>query len=83
MYYVGARQVLEGALTLGDLTVFATYLLMLYQPLEQLSYTAWAMEGAAAGAARCFEVLDREDECRTLQMPSRLRKRAVTSNSAK
>ena len=62
MYYVGARQVLAGALTLGDLTVFATYLLMLYQPLEQLSYTAWAMEGAAAGAARCFEVLDREDD---------------------
>ncbi len=35
---------------------------MLYQPLEQLSYTAWALEGAAAGAARCFEVLDREDD---------------------
>jgi ATP-binding cassette, subfamily B, bacterial len=62
MYYIGARQVLAGALTLGDLTVFASYLLMLYQPLEQLSYTAWALEGAAAGAARCFEVLDREDD---------------------
>lgn len=62
MYYVGSRQVLAGALTLGDLIVFATYLLMLYQPLEQLSYTAWAMEGAAAGATRCFEVLDREDD---------------------
>jgi ATP-binding cassette subfamily B protein len=62
MYYVGARQVLSGALTLGDLTVFVSYLLMLYQPLEQLSYTAWALEGAAAGAARCFEVLDREDD---------------------
>ncbi len=62
MYYVGARQVLAGALTLGDLTVFASYLLMLYQPLEQLSYTAWALEGAAAGVARCFEVLDREDD---------------------
>ena len=35
---------------------------MLYQPLEQLSYTAWALEGAAAGVARCFEVLDREDD---------------------
>ena len=62
MYYVGAKQVLAGALTLGDLTVFTTYLLMLYQPLEQLSYTAWALEGAAAGTARCFEVLDREDD---------------------
>lgn len=62
LYYVGSVQVLNGALTLGDLTVFVTYLLMLYQPLEQLSYTAWALEGAAAGAQRCFEVLDREDD---------------------
>jgi ABC-type multidrug transport system fused ATPase/permease subunit len=35
---------------------------MLYQPLESLTYTAWAMEGATAGAKRCFEVLDREDD---------------------
>ena len=62
MYYVGARQVLAGALTVGDLTVFASYLLMLYQPIEQLSYTAWALEGAAAGASRCFEVLDSQND---------------------
>jgi ABC-type multidrug transport system fused ATPase/permease subunit len=35
---------------------------MLYAPLESLTYTAWAMEGAAAGAQRCFEVLDRADD---------------------
>ncbi len=62
MYYVGARQVLSGALTLGELTVFIAYLPMLYTPLEQLSYTAWALEGAAAAATRCFEVLDREND---------------------
>jgi ATP-binding cassette subfamily B protein/subfamily B ATP-binding cassette protein MsbA len=62
MYYVGSLQVLRGALSLGDLLVFASYLLMLYQPLEQLSYTAWALEGAAAGAARCFEVLDSQND---------------------
>lgn len=62
MYYVGANQVLQGAITLGQLTVFITYLPMLYQPLEQLSYTAWALEGAAAAANRCFEVLDREND---------------------
>lgn len=62
LYYVGSLQVLGGALSLGELTVFAAYLVMLYQPLEQLTYTAWAMEGAAAGAKRCFEVLDRADE---------------------
>jgi ABC-type multidrug transport system fused ATPase/permease subunit len=37
---------------------------MLYQPLESLTYTAWAMEGATAGAKRCFEVLDRQDDVR-------------------
>jgi len=36
--------------------------LMLYQPLESLTYTTWAMEGATAGAKRCFEVLDRQDD---------------------
>jgi ATP-binding cassette, subfamily B, bacterial len=64
LYYVGSLHVLEGKLTLGDLLVFGSYLLMLYAPLEQLTYTAWAMEGAAAGARRCFDILDREDDVR-------------------
>lgn len=64
MYYIGANQVLETSLTIGDLIVFAAYLGMLYGPLESLTYTAWAMQGASAGAQRCFEVLDKEDEIR-------------------
>jgi ATP-binding cassette subfamily B protein/subfamily B ATP-binding cassette protein MsbA len=64
MYYIGSLEVLEPSknFSLGDLLVFSSYLLMLYQPLEQLTYTAWALEGAAAGAMRCFEVLDRDDD---------------------
>jgi ATP-binding cassette subfamily B protein len=62
MYYVGTMHVLAGTLTLGSLLLFSAYLLMLYQPLESLTYTAWAMEGATAGAKRCFEVLDRQDD---------------------
>src|SRR5437660_9414471 len=62
MYYVGTLHVLAGTLTLGSLLVFSAYLVMLYQPLESLTYTAWAMEGATAGARRCFEVLDRADD---------------------
>ena len=62
MYYVGTLHVLSGTLSLGSLLVFSAYLLMLYQPLESLTYTAWAMEGATAGAKRCFEVLDRHDD---------------------
>jgi ABC-type multidrug transport system fused ATPase/permease subunit len=66
MYYVGTLHVLAGTLSLGSLLVFSAYLLMLYQPLESLTYTAWAMEGATAGAKRCFEVLDRQDDVRDL-----------------
>ncbi len=62
MYYIGTVHVLSGTLTLGSLLVFSAYLLMLYQPLESLTYTTWAMEGATAGAKRCFEVLDRQDD---------------------
>ena len=62
MYYVGALHVLDGTLTLGTLLVFSAYLLMLYGPIESLTYTAWAMEGATAGAKRCFEILDRQDD---------------------
>src|SRR6516225_1121481 len=62
MYYIGTLHVLAGTLTLGSLLVFSAYLLMLYQPLESLTYTAWAIEGATAGAKRCFEVLDKQDD---------------------
>ncbi len=62
MYYMGTMHVLAGTLTLGSLLLFSAYLFMLYQPLESLTYTTWAMEGATAGAKRCFEVLDRKDD---------------------
>lgn len=62
MYTIGSIAVLDQQLSLGSLLIFATYLTMLYQPLEQLTYTAWALEGAAAGVERCFEILDREDD---------------------
>jgi ATP-binding cassette subfamily B protein/subfamily B ATP-binding cassette protein MsbA len=59
--YVATLHILAGRLTIGQLTLFLAYVNMLYQPLEQLSYTAWAMEGAAAGMQRVFEILDAED----------------------
>lgn len=59
--YVAALHILDHRLTVGQLTLFLAYVAMLYQPLEQLSYTAWALEGAAAGMQRVFEILDAED----------------------
>jgi ATP-binding cassette subfamily B protein len=59
--YVATLHILAGHLTVGNLALFLTWVTMLYQPLEQLSYTAWALEGAAAGMQRVFEILDAED----------------------
>ena len=59
--YVATLHILDHRLTVGQLTLFLAYVAMLYQPLEQLSYTAWALEGAAAGMQRVFEILDAED----------------------
>jgi ATP-binding cassette subfamily B protein/subfamily B ATP-binding cassette protein MsbA len=62
MYYLGSIHVLDVRLSLGDLLMLNFYLTTLYTPLEALTYTTWALEGAAAGAQRCFEVLDQEDD---------------------
>jgi ATP-binding cassette subfamily B protein/subfamily B ATP-binding cassette protein MsbA len=64
IYYLGSMHVLQNSLTLGQLILISSYLLMLYAPLEALTNLAWALEGAAAAAERCFEVLDKEDEVR-------------------
>jgi ATP-binding cassette subfamily B protein/subfamily B ATP-binding cassette protein MsbA len=62
MFYVGSLHVMQGKLTVGQIWYLSTLLLMLYQPLEALTHVAWALQGAAAGTQRCFEVLDREND---------------------
>ena len=62
MIYLGTLHVLAGSLTLGSLYAFIRYLAMLYAPIEALTQTAWALEGASSGAQRCFEVLDHADD---------------------
>jgi ATP-binding cassette subfamily B protein len=56
--WLGARGVLQGRLTPGDLVLLAAYLTMIFKPLETLAYTAGAVQNAAAGARRVLAVLD-------------------------
>ncbi|MDR0534410.1 MAG: ABC transporter ATP-binding protein/permease [Verrucomicrobiales bacterium] len=72
LLYFGAKEVQAKHMDVGDLWIFMSYLLMLYQPLEQLSYTAWSLEGAAAGAQRVFEVLDTENDVKDLPHAGKL-----------
>lgn len=60
--YIGARHVMSGMLTVGDLIVFTTYLASLYVPVNQIFQTYAMVQGAKAGLRRCFEVLEVEPE---------------------
>ncbi|HUK61283.1 MAG TPA: ABC transporter ATP-binding protein [Stellaceae bacterium] len=60
--YVGARSVMGGALTIGELVVFIAYLAQLYAPVNQITQSWGLIAGARVGARRCFEILDTEPD---------------------
>ncbi len=57
---LGGRQVIEGNLTIGDFTVFYTYLVMLIGPMRTLGISLGMAQRAVASGNRMFEILDRE-----------------------
>src|SRR4051812_21912420 len=58
--YAGARAVLSGNLTVGQLLVFISYLAQLYQPINQITQSWGLIAAAPVGATRVFEVLETE-----------------------
>ena len=56
--WLGAREVLEGGLTLGYLLLFITYLRAMLSPVRQLAKLASVFSKADASADRIQEVLD-------------------------
>jgi ATP-binding cassette, subfamily B, bacterial len=60
--YAGARAVLSGTLTIGQLIVFISYLAQLYAPINQITQSWGLIAGARVGARRVFEVLDAEPD---------------------
>lgn len=56
--WLGARGVIAGRLTAGDLVLLVSYVAMIFKPLETLAYTATALQNAGAGARRVLAVLD-------------------------
>jgi ATP-binding cassette subfamily B protein len=69
--YAGARAVLSGSLTLGQLVVFIAYLAQLYDPINKITQSWGLIAGARVGAARVFEVLETEPDLKsgTRQLP--------------
>ena len=60
--YAGARAVLSGALTVGQLIVFISYLAQLYAPINQITQSWGLIAGARVGSRRVFEILDAEPD---------------------
>jgi ATP-binding cassette subfamily B protein/subfamily B ATP-binding cassette protein MsbA len=60
--YLGARHVMAGTLTIGELVVFTAYLASLYAPVNQIFQTWGVVESAKAGLRRCLELLAIEPE---------------------
>ncbi|HXQ49774.1 MAG TPA: ABC transporter ATP-binding protein [Stellaceae bacterium] len=60
--FVGARSVLDGTLTVGELVVFISYLAQLYAPVNQITQSWGLIASARIGAKRCFEILETEQE---------------------
>jgi len=65
LWYGGSR-VLEGKLTIGDLFLFLTYLMMLLDPVAVLAQSATGFQTSLAGLDRVLDVLAEPTE-----MPSR------------
>lgn len=56
--YVGARRVLDGALTPGELTVFLTYLKAAFKPMRDIAKYTGRIAQAAASSERVVDVLE-------------------------
>jgi ATP-binding cassette subfamily B protein len=63
--YAGARTVMSGTLSLGQLIVFIAYLAQLYAPINQITQSWGLIAGARVGAARVFEVLETEADLKS------------------
>ena len=62
LLFYGGWQVLEGALTIGDLMMFLVYLLMLLQPLAVLANSATQFQNSLSGLDRVLDLLDEPRE---------------------
>jgi ATP-binding cassette subfamily B protein len=56
--FVGTRQVLAGAMTLGELVLVMGYLQQLYDPLKTASRKVGSLQSSLASAERVYSVLD-------------------------
>ena len=70
--YIGSRQILAGAMTLGDFVIFNMFLALLVAPLYQMVSIGTQLTEAIAGLERTREILDQRREDRDPQRTIRM-----------
>lgn len=60
--WFGGRDVVGGEMTLGDLMLFMSYMMMFYAPIHGLTRLNHMLQSAASAAERVFEILDAQPE---------------------
>ncbi|MDG2095273.1 MAG: ABC transporter ATP-binding protein [Phycisphaerales bacterium] len=73
----GGMQVLEGAITTGDLVMFLTYLVLLLGPIETLASSATSFQTNLAGLDRVLDLLDEPRELPDPETPVKLDPRSI------
>src|SRR5205085_284494 len=58
VYWLGARAVIRGTLTIGELVALSLWVGRLYSPLTDLASARVDLLGALVSFERCFEILD-------------------------
>jgi ATP-binding cassette subfamily B protein/subfamily B ATP-binding cassette protein MsbA len=61
LLWLGARHVLSGNLSVGEMVVFISYLASLYAPLNNIFQTYGLVQSAKVGVRRAFEILESEE----------------------
>ncbi|HBZ96896.1 MAG TPA: ABC transporter ATP-binding protein, partial [Phycisphaerales bacterium] len=62
LLFYGGLQVLDGVITVGDLVMFLTYLLLLLGPIETLASSATSFQTNLAGLDRVMDLLEEQRE---------------------
>ena len=61
MYYVGTK-ILDGQMTLGELTQMTSYISLIYAPLRYFSHLPRKLVHVAMSANKIFEIIDEEND---------------------
>lgn len=69
---IGGKMVLDGTLTLGELTRFNLYLAFLYAPIRWLSMFPRRIADCSTSLIKIYEILDEEPQMQTPEVPEKI-----------